>query len=503
MKYLKIILASLLAVPVMGQQAKNVQTGPGVAITSNKVIVSDTTGRIKEIPIEWQDEEKLVIPGNLTIGGNIIVSGIGGADANGQLLIASSGNFVKGNITGSNGIVVAPSAGALSISSNHARNFITSNGTATTNSTGNITFAGTGGINVSATGQTVTIDGSSISGGSLPGGVAVDWETADLGNLPGQFIVSGDYGTAGPDVTGNYTKVVQSYGTVGNVTVDVPPGPVAENTVITFGSETSGVFYRATTNGTDPSYTVGTSGGNFTVTADVDIEVIGNKKGWFSSPIRTLSYTVASGGPSIVGSAIIASAGAGGGTFTSEDANTTGANFIAVAKVWYGGTEPTLSDSKSNTFTSTTARVADGGNFSIRWYYVYEGTVGAGHSFTLTGTGHYGAIIVFPFSSVAASPLDQENGYAENAWTTMASGEITPGQASTISFTGIVYDTGSGTITSPATWASGSIHNPVTGSNVGIAATYKVLSDASPVNPTWASDSSYLYGAASHITIKY
>ena len=75
--------------------------------------------------------------------------------------------------------------------------------------------------------------------------------------------------------------------------MDVAPGAVATGTVVTFSSSTPSLTnFRSTTNGTDPTYTVGTAGGNFTVSSNGTVEVVGNKLGWITSAVASFAYTI-------------------------------------------------------------------------------------------------------------------------------------------------------------------------------------------------------------------
>lgn len=208
------------------------------------------------------------------------------------------------------------------------------------------------------------------------------------------------------------------------------------------------------------------------------------------------------GGPALVAS-LGTGAASGGDGFTTSAINSTGANLVAVAKYWYGASEPPLSDSKGNTYTATTIRSTAADTRWVRWYYVYGGTVGSGHTFTLGGTAHYASLVVLAFSGVSSSPLDQEASGEDTAWTSISSGSITPSQANTISLTALMHDSGTGTLTAPSTWTAGPVSSPSGGAHVGGAAAWKVLSSTSAINPAWSSDTSYLFGVVSHITIKY
>lgn len=198
-----------------------------------------------------------------------------------------------------------------------------------------------------------------------------------------------------------------------------------------------------------------------------------------------------------------AGASSGGAGFTTSAIDTTGANLIVVVKVWYGGSEPTITDSKSNSYTAAGAASVNSTSWSVRQYYVYGGTVGSGHTFTLDGTAHYASISVMAFSGIATSPKDQDAADEESAWTTLPSGSLTPSQANSVSVTGIVFDDGSGTVTEPSGYTAGPEVMTSSGAHIGVSAAWKILSATTPINPDWTASTSYVAGASKHVNYKY
>lgn len=553
------------------------------------------------------------------------VTNLAGATANGQFLIGNviSGNFEKAAITQGAGITLTPAAGGLTIAANatgtntgdqniifgiavSGQDTVTANSTATT-----VTLALTGGLTATTNNTTkvVTLDGSGISAGALAGGIYALWPTANIASPPTGFFAGGEYGTEAGAALGGLSPIVRSLGDVATPTVDIAAGSVPVNTVVTMSTASpASPFFTATNNGTDPTYTVGTVGNTFTVTANQTWEYRANKLGYVSSAVQSAAYTIdpvptitaavingtaltltyseavsrggsysnahfdldmsttgsniavtytggdgttthtytaasaavngetvdldfsgaansieetagynqdlaaitsysvtnatsgGGGGPALVAS-IGEGAPSGGGGFTTSAINTTGANFIVVAKVWYNA-EPTLSDSKGNSYTASTTRT-NGGSLFIRHHYIQAGTVGSGHTFTLTGSGHYGAIAVLAFSNVSASPLDQEATNSDSAWTTLTAGSITPSQANTISIPALLYDNGSGTLTEPTGYTLGPVVAVASGEHMGVALAWKVLSSTSAINPEWTTSTSYLYGVTAHVNYKY
>jgi hypothetical protein len=432
---------------------------------------------------------------------------ISGATANGQLLIGNvtSGNYVKAVPTGGDGVNITLGAGSLAIGSTDARNFIVGNTTVTTNSTGNITIIAGDNVTLTAnnTTKSITINATGGGSGAETGDVKFILDSA---SVPTGWALTGVNGIAAfttPDA--DYKPVIKMAGTVATPTFSPPAGAVASGTVITISSATSGSTFMTTNNTTDPSRSVGTAGSTWTISANQTIESMAYKDGAYliDSAVASAAYTLTASGPALVAE-VGAGAASGGDGFTTGSINTTGANLIVAVKVWFGATEPALSDSNANSYTAAGAASQDNpGDRKVRHYYVYGGTVGSGHTFTLGGTAHYGSLAVMAFSGMASSPVDQNNGDEETAWTTHPSGSITPTQANTVSVTGLVYGTGSGAITEPTGYTAGPEVAETSGSHVGVSAAWKILSATTTINPDWTSSTSYLYGASKHVNYKY
>ena len=98
---------------------------------------------------------------------------------------------------------------------------------------------------------------------------------------------------------------------------------------------------------------------------------------------------------------------------------------VAIGASFEGATEPTLSDSKSNTWIPLTAQSITA-NSRCRMFYVLSPSVGSGHTFTWSGTGTAPSICVMAFAGNITA-FDQQNGATTpgNA-STQATGSITP-----------------------------------------------------------------------------
>lgn len=96
---------------------------------------------------------------------------------------------------------------------------------------------------------------------------------------------------------------------------------------------------------------------------------------------------------------------------TTSAINTTGANLIVLGVGSFSFTgEPTLSDSKGNTWTGLTARTS--GNARLRIFYCISPTVGSGHTFSTSGTSSLSGIVVQAWSGGATPAFDAQSGAA-------------------------------------------------------------------------------------------
>lgn len=175
--------------------------------------------------------------------------------------------------------------------------------------------------------------------------------------------------------------------------------------------------------------------------------------------------------------------GAGINTYTSGSQDSTGANHLVVVRSYFGTTVGTLSDSKSNTWSQLTKREL-GGGASIVIEYCQGGTVGSGHTFTVTGLTIASAGYMMSFSGAAASPFDQENGTAGGGFSGSAQpGSITPGEDNELIVAGFSF--GSGATISNADLDLLLQTNFAGGTNFGIATGYKIQTTAAAINPNF------------------
>lgn len=150
----------------------------------------------------------------------------------------------------------------------------------------------------------------------------------------------------------------------------------------------------------------------------------------------------------------------------SGPVDTTGADLIVVVASLAGAT---LSDSKSNSWTSLTAQTNS--DKSARIWYCVSPTVGTGHYFATTG---YSGITVLAFSGVnTSSAYDDEDGANQSGGSPIAAGTIAPSQEMELIIAGLAIGGSSGTTSSTASFTQGAYVEP--GANVyGTAAFYKI-----------------------------
>lgn len=182
------------------------------------------------------------------------------------------------------------------------------------------------------------------------------------------------------------------------------------------------------------------------------------------------------------GNHVSLAAGASGGTTSSID--TTGANLLIIAVAYRAaGTSLAVSDSKGNTWTALTAYGASTG---IKLWYCQGGTVGTGHTFTVSGSLINASIAAMAFSGSAASPADQQNGFDDTSSSNSTSpGSITPSQDNCLVITAL----GSGSALTGAACSGYTIVESLltnTNSNRPLALAYAIQTTATATNPAWS-----------------
>jgi len=179
-------------------------------------------------------------------------------------------------------------------------------------------------------------------------------------------------------------------------------------------------------------------------------------------------------------------AGPNGGTSPSID--TTGATIIVLSVSSYNAdAEPTVSDSKGNTYTQLTVKTG-ATEIRTRLFYKANPTVGSSHTFTLTGTASYSALFAAAFSGViTTSPFDVQNGSTGGSGiTTLATGSITPNQANSLIIAGIgVGNTPAGAYSINSSMTITDQTGYAAGNNEGGGIAWIQQGAAAAFNPTW------------------
>lgn len=190
----------------------------------------------------------------------------------------------------------------------------------------------------------------------------------------------------------------------------------------------------------------------------------------------------------------IASVGAGcppgGSGFTTGSIDTTGADFLVIAVGFLTTGVPSITDSKGNSWSALT-KITTPLEPATQIFYSIPASVGASHTFTLTGAVTYAAMGVFAFSGVKqTSPFDVENGaFDDGSPTTIQPGSITPSENGELIITSL-----SGAVTSGASVDSGFssvVGGYATGNGYSGHGSYLIQASAAAINPTWSWTGAY------------
>jgi hypothetical protein len=175
--------------------------------------------------------------------------------------------------------------------------------------------------------------------------------------------------------------------------------------------------------------------------------------------------------------------GANGGT--SSAINTSGANLILIAVSWYTVFgDPTISDSKGNTWTARTRR-ADGSEVACRIYECESPTVGSGHTFTASGANTVATIAVLAVSGAKSGAFDQESGgFPGGNGTSIQIGAFTPSEDNCLVFT-TVCTYGDGTPSADGGFTSHGVAT-LASTYMGGGLAYLIQTTAASAGPTWS-----------------
>lgn len=202
--------------------------------------------------------------------------------------------------------------------------------------------------------------------------------------------------------------------------------------------------------------------------------------------------------------------GAGGaGNTTTTAIDTTGATLIVVTSVKYTGTggttdaNPTLSDSKGNTWTPLTSATSSVTADRIMAWYCIPTSVGASHTFTTTVAGAcYNNVVVHAFSGTkASSVLDiQQQTNDTSASTSQTPGSLTPSEDNCV-VVQIIGSDGSDATAIGSSYNLGATYVGWAGGNqVAANMAYKIQTTATATAPTWTLSPS---GGAGMISVSF
>lgn len=199
--------------------------------------------------------------------------------------------------------------------------------------------------------------------------------------------------------------------------------------------------------------------------------------------VNPYAFASAGGGPLV---AHTGKAGSSSGV-TTDPIDTTGANLIVIGFSYYPGSGGgTLSDSKGNTWTPAFIEFTIGNN-RFAMYYCAAPTVGAGHTFSFSGTTYPG-ITVSAWSGLAGSPFDAAVTNSSTSSATVSTGSITPAQADTLFVTVMGWEASAGGAISVDSGFTMLDQIPYAGgTNFGCSMAYKVISNGAAENPEWSS----------------
>jgi Fn3 associated len=289
---------------------------------------------------------------------------------------------------------------------------------------------------------------------------------------------------------------------VGAITDSPGAGTYSSTQSVTLGGGSTSDYKCYTTDGTDPSGTAVscTNGthytGAFNITSTSTLKAQGYKTNYAASAIRSAVYTISANTPAVVAGAFAAGLGANGGT--TSPISTAGANAIVVAVSFDYGTRGTIavSDSISSqnngppTAGNQTCTVS--GSCSQLFWWTNPAHVGAGHTFTVTGTASYSAIAVLPLSGMVTSSLLDTQGAGTAGSAPCAAGSLNPSAGNKVVVTALATNATGQSITSPTGYnAPAGLQFAQTAAAYGLNVAYLIQTpNGSATNPSWSWTSS-------------
>jgi hypothetical protein len=178
-------------------------------------------------------------------------------------------------------------------------------------------------------------------------------------------------------------------------------------------------------------------------------------------------------------SSVAASLGDNGGATSAID--TTGATLLAFSVSWFRGFggSITLSDSKGNTYAPLADRRS--GDVSHQWFLcLAPASVGAGHTFSVTGSGTGPVVAVYAFAGVGG--FRQDTGATLASGTSLPTGLVTPNEAGALILTGVgARNAATDTVAPPGFTVASTLGS----FSVQGSAAYFLQSTIAAINPTW------------------
>ena len=192
--------------------------------------------------------------------------------------------------------------------------------------------------------------------------------------------------------------------------------------------------------------------------------------------------------------------GTNGGTTASID--TTGCTGIFIHAAYGPYTTATMSDSKSNTYSSAILIADDNGNRS-NIFYCANPTVGTGHTFTISGTAIYATLKVLACSGTNTSQTPQTSS-VKGSGVTIQPGSITPSENDMLVVTGLSSDVTFGTISPDSPFSSNyNAINDNGSTHKSNGSAREIQTTATARNPTWTySSTSGYYKCCTMATFK-
>lgn len=167
--------------------------------------------------------------------------------------------------------------------------------------------------------------------------------------------------------------------------------------------------------------------------------------------------------------------------------NTTGANLLIVAVSQFAAAAAgSLGDSKSNTWSPLTTQTTSVTTYS-KMFYCAGPTVGAGHTFTYTGSSIFAAIAVQAWSGANVTQPDVQNGVNNgSSVTSQQVGSVTPSANNFLIVSGVSLGTNTTAYAIDSSFTKSDEIDYTGGTNIGVGMAYLKQGTAAAVNPTWS-----------------